>query len=196
MNGSKESKKDRRVNAGLLLTGGRSRRMGFDKALIRIGDRTLAQRTGTILTTVCPFVLEVGPGYSDLPVVHEPQPGQGPLVAIAAGWEALKGTEWEGPAIVVATDLPLLSEALLRWLADHPAAGTLVPLVDGQAQPLCARYFPAELEKAAALAAAGGRSVMALAEGAGVTRVDAGVLSAELQDVDTPADLHRLGLRA
>lgn len=196
MNGSNESKMDGVVSAGLLLTGGRSRRMGFDKALIRIGNRTLAQRTGSILTTVCPFVLEVGPGYSDLPAVHEVQPGQGPLAAIAAGWAALKGTKWEGPVIVVATDLPLLSEQVLHWIADHPAPGTVVPVVDGRAQPLCARYSPEVLERAVDLVDAGERSVMALVDGAGVTQVDAGVLSAGLQDADTPADLDRLGLRA
>lgn len=170
--------------------------MGFDKALIRIGNRTLAQRTGTILSTVCPFVLEVGPGYSDLPVVREAQPGQGPLTAIAAGWAALKGTKWEGPVIVVATDLPLLSEEVLHWLADHPAAGTVVPVIDGRAQPLCARYSPDALERAVELVAAGKRAVTPLVEAAGVTKVDAGVMSAALQDADTPADLDRLGLRA
>lgn len=170
--------------------------MGFDKALIRIGDGTLAQRTGSILTSVCPFVLEVGPGYSDLPVVHEVEPGQGPLAAIASGWAALKGAKWDGPVIVVATDLPLLSEEALRWIADHPASGTVVPVVDGRAQPLCARYSPDALERAVELVAAGERSVMALVDEEGVTRVDAGVLSAGLQDADTPADLDRLGLRA
>lgn len=57
--------------AGLLLTGGASRRMGADKALLEIGGRRLADRGASVLAAVCHPVLEVGPGVSGLPAVRE-----------------------------------------------------------------------------------------------------------------------------
>nr|MDP9020189.1 NTP transferase domain-containing protein [Actinomycetota bacterium] len=57
--------------AGLLLTGGASRRMGRDKALLAVHGLPLAQRTAGVLAAVVAPVLEVGPGRSTLPAVQE-----------------------------------------------------------------------------------------------------------------------------
>ena len=56
--------------AGILLTGGASRRMGTDKATIVVGGETLARRTARLLSAVCDPAVEVGPGASDLPAVR------------------------------------------------------------------------------------------------------------------------------
>ncbi|MST35182.1 NTP transferase domain-containing protein, partial [Acidimicrobiaceae bacterium USS-CC1] len=52
--------------AALLLTGGRSRRMGRDKAALVVGGRTLAQRTADLLRRagLGGPLLELGPGVS------------------------------------------------------------------------------------------------------------------------------------
>ncbi|HZI37181.1 MAG TPA: NTP transferase domain-containing protein, partial [Acidimicrobiia bacterium] len=52
--------------AGLLLTGGASRRMGRDKALLEVGGRRLVDRAASVLAAVADPVLEVGPGWSEL----------------------------------------------------------------------------------------------------------------------------------
>ena len=150
--------------AGLLLTGGTSRRMGHNKAaIISTGDRrTWAARTAGLLQGCTEPVLEIGPGYTSLPsLVEEPARG-GPLVAVASGWQRLRSTGWTGPAVVVATDLPHLTGGLLDWLADHPSGRSVVPVADGRPQPLCARYAAADLEAAVTLVAAGRRSMQAL----------------------------------
>ncbi len=71
--------------AGVLLTGGASRRMATDKATIVWRGETLAARAARVLTAVCDPVIEVGPGATQLPCVREHPAGSGPLAAFVAG---------------------------------------------------------------------------------------------------------------
>lgn len=190
--------------AGLLLTGGASRRMGLDKATLPVpappgGEVvTLAARSALLLGEVAGPVLEVGPGVSGLPAVREDPAGSGPLAAVAAGRAALAARGWDGPVVVVATDLPLLSPGLLSWLAGHPDRRSVVPVAAGRVQPLCARYTASDLDCARRLVGSGRRAMSDL-----LRAIDA-VLAGEaewagpaggagaLADVDTPEDLERL----
>ena len=184
--------------AGILLTGGASTRMGWDKARLRHvgGDETLARRTARLLAEVAGPCVEVGPGYSGLPAVEESPPGAGPLAAVARGWEVLAATG--RPVLVVATDLPALGAGTLRWLADHPASTSVVPVVAGRAQPLCARWCAGDLDRAVALVAEGHRALRDLLSAAQPTWVDPGGAGgpgdAPFGDADTPAQAHLHGL--
>lgn len=192
--------------AGILLTGGASSRLGHDKALVRLrpGGPTLAERAAAALADVAFPVVEVGPGRTDLPVGAEPPGRQGPLVALAAGLAALgAGT---GPAtdgvLLLACDMPLVTTGLLRWLAQHPSRGSVVPLAGDppRAQPLCARWSVGALSIVSPLVAGGERSLRPLlahhdvllappaawSEHAGPAGDDA------LLDVDTPVHLARV----
>lgn len=188
--------------AAILLTGGASRRMGRDKASIEIpsgeGRLSLAERTAGLLESVADPVVEVGPGRSGRWCVREDPPGTGPLAATAAGWTALSGRGWQGPVLVVATDLPLLNAGLLGWLAGHPADRTVVPVSGDRVQPLCARYRPGDLALAVDLLTAGRRAMSDLLDVIDALLVPEREWSGPaggpeaLDDVDTPADLERL----
>jgi molybdopterin-guanine dinucleotide biosynthesis protein A len=183
--------------AGLLLTGGASRRMGSDKARLLVGGRTLAQRAAEALAAVCHPVLEVGPGHSGLSAVREDPPGSGPLAALGAGWTALKAAGHRGPVLVLAVDMPFVGQDLLRFLAHRPGRPTAVPRHEGRAQPLCARFGVEALEKVDGLLAAGDRSMRALLEVAEVSWVDRQEWEPlggpdAFTDLDEPADLDRL----
>lgn len=164
----------------------------------RPGAVTLAQRTAAALASVADMALEVGPAWSGLPVAPEDPPGAGPLAATAAGWRELRARGWDGPVLVVATDLPHLTTAFLSWLAGYPVEESVMPVAGGRVQPLCARYRPADLDTAAGLVTAGKRSMRDLVAAVGPRLVGeeewapVGGASA-LDDVDTPADLDRLG---
>lgn len=185
--------------AGLLLTGGSSRRMGVDKARIVIDGDSLAGRLAAVLlASLRGPVLEVGPGWSGLPTVAEEQPGSGPLVAFAAGAAHLAGLGHAGGILLVACDLPFLTVAAVRFLARQ--MGTAIPLVGGRQQPLCARYDGGAAPVAARLVAEGARAMAALLDRLDVNWLDEsawhGVADARtFADVDTPEDLVRLGLR-
>jgi molybdopterin-guanine dinucleotide biosynthesis protein A len=186
--------------AGLLLTGGEARRLGVPKSeVIHRGER-LAARAGRVLTAVCDGpVLEVGPGASGLPAVREDPPGAGPLAALAAGGDALRARRHLGCVLLLAVDLPLVDEPLLRMLAGWPGADTLVPEADGRPQVACARYGPDALTLAGELVAAGERSLRALLAAVGHDVLP----EAEWRrvappdvfaDVDTPTDAAALGI--
>src|SRR5918912_556717 len=102
------------VCAGLLLTGGASRRMGTDKALIEVGGQRLVDRAADVLSAVADPVVEVGPGWSHLPAVREDPPGSGPLAALAAGAAALRAAGHDGPVLVLAVDMHRVPAELLR----------------------------------------------------------------------------------
>lgn len=187
--------------AGLLLTGGASRRLGRDKALVAVGGRPCAVVVGERLALATSPVVEVGPGRSGLAAVTEEEPGRGPLAAIAAGWRVLVGQGHAGPCLVLACDLPRVPVSLLRMLAEWPGEETVVPVSDGVPQTLCARYSALALARAGPLVADGARSVRALLEadpGGPVlvaSRTWRSVAPADaFADLDTPADLRRLGL--
>lgn len=187
--------------AGLLLTGGASTRLGVDKAELRRDGERLADRGARLLATVCHPALEVGPGCSRLPAVREDPPGAGPLAAVVAGAAALRDRHVDQPVLVLAVDLPFVDVALLRWLADHPASGAVVPEVDGIAQPLCARYTTADLDVAARLRGEGRSALRDLLTAVPVTYVDETAWAAvapprAFADVDTPDAVARAGLAA
>lgn len=184
--------------AGMLLTGGASRRLGVDKAGLDMGEGPLAERTARLLRSVADPAVEVGRGYTDLPLVAEPEPGQGPLAAVTFGWAELRRLSWPGPTLVLATDLPFLSQGLLLWLAGHPSERSVL-LFDGeQLQPLCARYRAADLDRATERYQAGARSMRELTTAIRAVKVRpdewqaAAGHSFALLDVDTPADLERV----
>jgi molybdopterin-guanine dinucleotide biosynthesis protein A len=186
--------------AGILLTGGRSRRMGVDKATLVVDGETLAVRMGRRLAAVCAPNLELGDGASGLEHVREAPPGAGPLAALAAGGATLRARGFTGPALVVGVDLPAVGEPLLRWLRDWSGAVTVVPRVDGHLQPVCARYGADALLAAESLVTVGVRALHELFDVVDHDVVEErdwrAVASPEsFLDLDTPDDAARLGVR-
>jgi molybdopterin synthase catalytic subunit len=199
---------------GLVLTGGSSTRMGRDKAGIEVGGVPQARRVAALLTDVATAAVEVGPGYTDLPVALEDPPGSGPLGAVVAGWrELVRRTGEKRPVLVLACDLPALDARLLAWRAgagvgaaaaaaprDPTSAQnrSVVPVVDGRPQPLCARWSVSDLERAAAQLAAGERSLRQVfgpdAFLAGPAEWSVAAAPGAFADVDTPVELARLGI--
>jgi molybdopterin-guanine dinucleotide biosynthesis protein A len=173
--------------------------MGRDKATLIAEGMTLSVRAGQMLERVVDVAVEVGPGVSGLRATWEDPRGEGPLAAVAAGWDVLGGNGHLGAALVLACDLPFVSEALLRMLATWDSDGSVVPVVQGRPQPLCARWGHDDLDDAVQLAHAGERSLRHLAVRPGVVLLTESAWSEvaeerEFADVDSPDDLRRLGL--
>lgn len=173
--------------------------MGRDKSGLIVGGVTLAERTAQLLAGVVATSVEVGPGVSGLAATSEDPLGEGPLVAIAEGRRFLRQRGHEGAALVIACDLPLLSAQLLTLLCDWDAPGSVVPIVRGMPQPLCAKWGPRDLDSAREMASAGVRSLRHLMSQPDVVLL--GEMSwrdcveeDEFTDVDSPDDARRLGL--
>ena len=183
--------------AGVLLTGGASRRMGTDKARIVVNGETLAARAARVLSAVCDPVIEVGPSVSGLPAVQEDPPGAGPLVALLAGVGALGNPR---TVVLLACDLPFVeaaAAAAARRVAGHrhgdPGGRRSVPvrvraLRRGRARRGDGRAALGRCRHCA-------RSPVPIAS---TSPTPSGVTSSTepraFADVDTPDDLERLGL--
>lgn len=127
---------------GFVLVGGRSSRMGTDKAFLRFDGETLLARALKTIRVVCDGVAIVGDPkkFADFgPVVPDIFPGCGPLAGIHA---ALVHSASE-LNLTLAVDMPFVSTDLLSLLfatADKSEAVTTVPRVGKGLQPLCAVY--------------------------------------------------------
>ncbi|MEV0067453.1 molybdenum cofactor guanylyltransferase [Amycolatopsis sp. NPDC050768] len=135
--------------AGVVLAGGRSSRMGRPKAGLEWHGSTLLYRTCAVLgrTIDGPVVVVAAAGQElpDLPagvaVVEDPVEGLGPMQGVAAGLAAV--AERAEVAFVCSTDMPLLHPAwvrrVLRGLAET-GADMVMPFARGFRQPLAAGY--------------------------------------------------------
>lgn len=145
--------------SGLILAGGRSSRMGRDKAALTLPDgRTLLQRQADVLRAagVGSLFVSVRPGSeTHLPgatSVPDGAPDAGPLAGIAAGLRAAP----PGLVLVLAVDMAEMPAAHLRHLVTlaTPDRG-VVPVLAGRCEPLAAVYPTALAGSAAAAVAAG-----------------------------------------
>ena len=128
--------------AGYLLVGGRSSRMGSDKALLPFRDSRLGQSVAGLVERAAGGVVLVGnPQLAPLfgyPAIPDLYPGEGPLGGIltALGHTA---SDWN---LLVACDMPGLSAEFLAGLMDAAArsgADALVPVGPGGRRNPCAR---------------------------------------------------------
>ena len=115
--------------AGFVLAGGRSSRMGCDKALVELDGRTLAALAVDKLSEVGLSVAIAG-ARSDLgalaSVIADEAPDEGPLRGICTALGSTKAAL----AVFLSVDLPLIPASLLSYLVrDARVTGAAVTLV-------------------------------------------------------------------
>ncbi|MEZ4414933.1 MAG: molybdenum cofactor guanylyltransferase [Gemmatimonadota bacterium] len=184
---------------GVVLAGGGSRRFGSDKRQARVAGRSLLERAVGALAPVTGRVVVAvaserdATSLPDVGRVVDPQPGLGPLGGILAGLGEARRLG-RGGVLVLAVDLPLVTEAELRCLAAAPAPdGSLASCPEAGDQPLCGRYGVEVEDRLEDFLTAGGRSAREFVAGLRVSRV---VLPNQggwspLLNLNTPADLER-----
>ncbi|MGA9544273.1 MAG: molybdenum cofactor guanylyltransferase [Candidatus Sulfotelmatobacter sp.] len=140
--------------SAFILAGGKSTRMGTDKAFVEYEGRTLLTRALDLARSVASGVWIVGSkekfaGFA--PVVEDVFRDCGPLGGIHA---ALLGSSTE-LNLMLAVDMPFVSPAFVEYLITQarsaPDSVVIVPRSDGRRQPLCAIYrreFAAVAERA------------------------------------------------
>lgn len=134
--------------SGIVLVGGRSRRMGRDKATLVIGGRTLVQRAvdALVAARVSEIVL-VGAPDSAIPEVASPVPvieardateNEGPLRGVVTGLERARGDV----CLVVGCDMPFVRPELLAILGSRAGetGRPVLPLHDGLPEGLCSAW--------------------------------------------------------
>lgn len=93
----------------LILTGGASRRMGADKAVLDWDGATAVDRVWALAAaTIAGPIFTVGRRGYDLPTIEDARPGGGPVAGVTTGATALKaqGAQF---ALVLAVDAPTIT---------------------------------------------------------------------------------------
>jgi molybdopterin-guanine dinucleotide biosynthesis protein A len=140
---------DQRVNDGdglgvtaFVLAGGKSSRMGSDKAFLRLGEETLLSRVLKVARAVASDVWIVGDAKKFAAVgqvVEDVHRDRGPLGGIHGALSS-SATELN---LVLAVDLPFIGPELLEYVLSQARgsdAMVTVPRAGGRLQPLCAVY--------------------------------------------------------
>jgi molybdopterin-guanine dinucleotide biosynthesis protein A len=139
--------------AAFVLAGGKSTRMGRDKAFVEFDGKTLLLRALELVSAVAQEVGIVGDRekFSSFgPVIEDVYPERGPLGGIHAALASSKA-EFN---LMLAVDLPFVEPRFLDYLiaqASECKATVTVPRAGGGWQPLCAVYrreFAAVAERA------------------------------------------------
>jgi molybdopterin-guanine dinucleotide biosynthesis protein A len=128
----------------IVLAGGKSLRLGRNKALEEIGGQTLIQRVinrlellGTEVTVVVAQGDQLFLPDSRTKVVVDVYPAKGALGGIYSGLKAAPSFH----SLVVACDMPFLNINLLRYLMELcPAFDVVIPRLEGKLEPLNAVY--------------------------------------------------------
>ena len=133
-----------------ILIGGRSSRLGMDKAMVEFGGMTLLQRAIETVQRTSPSVgitavagsstqFAVSAITSDVPFIFDLHEGRGPLGGIHAALSYAK-TSW---IFVLACDYPFVSNELINLMAEKVSdefGAIVAEQQDGRMQPLCGFY--------------------------------------------------------
>jgi len=127
---------------GIILAGGKSARMGTDKALLKVGQYYVIERIASVFRTLVDEIIIV----TDRPeryakygnkTTFDIMPGNGPLGGIHAGLVQASHQQ----VLVTACDLPFISarvaHLMIQYAADYDV---VVPRYRGYAEPLFAVY--------------------------------------------------------
>ena len=130
----------------IILAGGKSLRLGYDKVFETVGERNLLQQVISCAGTLGSEIIIVTAGeqtfpgltdYSKLNIVTDIYPGRGPLGGIYTGL----ATSTSFYNLIVASDMPFLNRALLRYMIRLSVDFDLVvPRVGSLVEPLHAVY--------------------------------------------------------
>ncbi|MFC1994692.1 molybdenum cofactor guanylyltransferase [Chloroflexota bacterium] len=128
----------------IMLAGGRSRRLGREKAQMTVAGESLLERVTSRVGLLCTRVIvvaaqgqQLAAPYCGAEIIADMYPGKGPLGGIYTGLLASDSFH----SLVVACDMPFLNLELLRYMVElAPELDVVVPLSHGMPEPLHSIY--------------------------------------------------------
>lgn len=185
---------------GVVLAGGKSRRMGEDKRFLLVGEETLLTRTTSVMAKLFSEVLVII--AQDSPpltvsgcIVHRDLIADcGSLGGLYTGLAKASGER----VFVVACDMPFLNLGMIRWFVDRdPAADIVMARLLTGLQPLHALYSKRALPVLERMATTQALKIQQIASESSLHTTlvlpaewgDRDVFAQSFQNVNTPADL-------
>ncbi|WP_042349800.1 molybdenum cofactor guanylyltransferase [Bacillus massiliigorillae] len=126
----------------IILAGGKSSRMGTNKALLPIFDKTTIEHIVDCCKQVADEVIVVTNNHEqyaflNVPLVADTYKESGPLAGLEAGLQAAKHDK----CFLVACDMPFINIEVMKLLVQHlDDYDAVLPSVDNQYHPLFAAY--------------------------------------------------------
>lgn len=182
----------------VIQAGGRSSRMGRDKALVQLADKAMVQHVVDAVSQVSSNLLlvtnnRVELAYLDLPMMSDADPGAGALPGLLTALQAAT----DELVLLVAVDMPFVAPRLLSHMVEIIGdADAVVPRWENRFQPTCAVYRRKPCMQAVEMVLGSGkRRMISWFDAVKIREVD----SAEIRQFDpdgrtffninTPADL-------
>ena len=137
-----EQKKPYGHIAGVILTGGSSKRYGKNKAFLELGGIRLIDRITDDMKNIFKRVILVtnekkGYEYLGIPVVEDLIKGLGPIGGIYTGLMSISGQA----GFFLGCDMPFINKQLVRYMVDiQDNHAAVVPSVANEIEPLHAIY--------------------------------------------------------
>ena len=127
---------------GIILAGGKSERMGKDKALLTVDGETFLTRIARTMRSVFNQVYIISSNgryrFLNLPVFDDFYRGCGPLAGIHSG--LLRSSTWA--SFMIACDIPFVSPDLIEYIVEYESrADVKVTSTEGKLHPLCGLYL-------------------------------------------------------
>lgn len=186
--------------SGLVLAGGRSRRMGSDKAALRTNGKTQLERAVELLGRHLEQVyVSTRSDQADDPVragfeqIVDTYDDLGPVAGILSAMDRFPDRSW----LVLACDLPNIDDETIAYLissGDEASPATaFISVVDGLPEPLCAVWRPASRAVIEQFVADGYRCPRKMLINSPTDLLEQPIPGA-LHNINTPADLDGTGV--
>jgi len=127
---------------GIVLAGGRSSRMGSDKSMMKLKDKSLTEYAIDVLKPLCGKVVISSNNFiyefTGCEVWPDELPDRAPMIGI---YSCLKRSETD-INIILSCDMPLMSTEMLEYLVANSASYDITLPVHGNhfIEPLCGIY--------------------------------------------------------
>ena len=127
--------------SGYILAGGKSSRMGTDKALLLVQQEPMLKRMVRLLGPFCNTIAISGnnPAYTDfnIEMVKDLYSGCGPISGIISSLKH-SSTEWN---LMISVDVPFMNEAFIEFLISQIGNyDCIIPEHEGGVEPLMGLY--------------------------------------------------------
>jgi molybdopterin-guanine dinucleotide biosynthesis protein A len=126
----------------IILSGGKSSRMGRNKALLKIGEKTIIESVRDQMQQIFKYVMLITNTpeeykFLDLPIYEDIYKHKGPLAGIHSG---LLNSSTE-TNFIISCDLPLITKEMIEYLVEFKTNKLItVAQADGYIQQLAGKY--------------------------------------------------------
>lgn len=145
---AKENNSSKLNLTGIILSGGKSSRMGYEKGTTLLNGKPLIEYALNILLHVCETVI-IGANTNDYdylgcPVIKDEIHGIGPIGGI---YSCLKASN-TADNIVLSCDMPLIPAILTQYIfSEKVGYDAVIPVFNQFSEPLCAYYNKSIVDK-------------------------------------------------